>query len=177
MTMIATSPEPVAVRATVNGEVRTALADPRDTLLVLLRDRLGLTGTKEGCSNGNCGSCTVLLDGDPVCACLVLAREVAGRQVRTVEGIADGNTLHPVQAALVAHGGTQCGFCTPGIVVSAVALLEREPRPTEDAIRHAIAGNICRCTGYDKIVEAIAAAAELMAGAPQRAGSAAGGAA
>jgi carbon-monoxide dehydrogenase small subunit len=143
----------------VNGEPREALADHRDTLLVLLRDRLGLTGTKEGCSNGNCGSCTVLMDGAPVCACLVLAGEADGVRITTIEGIANGNTLHPVQAALIAHGGTQCGFCTPGIVISAVALLERTPRPNEAEIRHAIAGNICRCTGYDKIVEAIAAAA------------------
>ncbi len=147
------------VACEVNGEAREALVDGRDTLLELLRDRLGLTGTKEGCSNGNCGSCTVLLDGEPVCSCIVLAREVEGRSVRTVEGIAAGNVLHPVQAALVRHGGTQCGFCTPGVVMSAVALLERNARPSEAEIRHAIAGNICRCTGYDKIVEAIAAVA------------------
>ncbi len=143
----------------VNGEPREALADSRDTLLELLRDRLGLTGTKEGCGNGNCGSCTVLMDGAPVCACLVLAGEVEGARITTIEGVAKGNTLHPVQAALIAHGGTQCGFCTPGIVLSAVALLRRVPQPDEHAIRHAIAGNLCRCTGYDKIVEAIAAAA------------------
>ena len=141
----------------VNGETREALADTRDTLLHLLRDRLGLTGTKEGCSNGNCGSCTVLVDGEPVCACLVLAAEAEGLSVVTIEGIARGNTLHPVQAALIEHGGTQCGFCTPGIVISGVALLRRNPRPSETEIRHAIGGNICRCTGYDKIVEAIAA--------------------
>jgi carbon-monoxide dehydrogenase small subunit len=150
----------------VNGEPREALADPRDTLLVLLRDRLGLTGTKEGCSNGNCGSCTVLLDDAPVCACLVLAGEAEGAQITTIEGVADGNTLHPVQKALIEHGGTQCGFCTPGIVISAVAMLAENPRPSDGQIRHAIAGNICRCTGYDKIVAAIAAAAsEMQAGA------------
>ncbi len=148
----------------VNGEPREVLADGRDTLLELLRDRLGLTGTKEGCSNGNCGSCTVLLDGEPVCACLVLAAEVNGARVTTIEGIATGNDLHPVQAELIRHGGTQCGFCTPGIVLSAVALLARNPRPTDGDIRHAIAGNLCRCTGYDKIVEAVAAAAQ--GGAP-----------
>ena len=144
----------------VNGEPREALADGRDTLLELLRDRLGLTGTKEGCSNGNCGTCTVLLDGEPVCACLVLAAEVQGARVTTIEGIATGNDLHPVQAELIRHGGTQCGFCTPGIVLSAVALLKRNPRPTDGDIRHAIAGNLCRCTGYDKIVEAVAAVAQ-----------------
>jgi carbon-monoxide dehydrogenase small subunit len=152
------------IQCEVNGEAREALADPRDTLLVLLRDRLGLTGTKEGCSNGNCGSCTVLMDGAPVCACLVLAGEAAGATITTIEGVADGNRMHPVQAALVQHGGTQCGFCTPGIVLSAVALLDREPRPGDNQIRHAIAGNICRCTGYDKIVRAIAAAADEMQG-------------
>ena len=143
----------------VNGETREALADTRDTLLELLRDRLGLTGTKEGCGNGNCGSCTVLVDGQPACACLMLAAEAQGAAVTTIEGIARGNVLDPVQAALIEHGGTQCGFCTPGIVLSAVALLRRNPAPSEADIRHAIAGNICRCTGYDKIVEAIAAAA------------------
>jgi carbon-monoxide dehydrogenase small subunit len=148
----------------VNGEPREALADSRDTLLVLLRDRLGLTGTKEGCSNGNCGACTVLLDGAPVCACIVLAGEAEGTSITTIEGVADGNAMHPIQAALVEHGGTQCGFCTPGIVLSAVALLKAEPQPQADQIRHAIAGNICRCTGYDKIVRAVAAAAETMRG-------------
>ncbi len=156
------------VQCEVNGEPREALVDPRDTLLQLLRDRLGLTGTKEGCSNGNCGSCTVLMAGAPVCACLVLAGEAEGAHITTIEGVADGNDLHPVQAALIQHGGTQCGFCTPGIVLSAVALLAETPQPTSGQIRHAIAGNICRCTGYDKIVTAIAAAAaEMQAGARQ----------
>ena len=141
----------------INGEPREVLADSRDTVLDLVRDRLGLTGTKEGCSNGNCGSCTVLLDGEPICACLMLACEADGATLTTIEGVAAGNTLHAVQAALIAHGGTQCGFCTPGIVLSAVALLQRNPRPGNAEIRHAIAGNLCRCTGYDKIVEAIAA--------------------
>lgn len=147
----------LVVACEVNGEPREALVDTRDTLLELIRDRLGLTGTKEGCGNGNCGSCTVLIDGEPVCACLVMAAEAGDRRITTIEGIASGNTLHPVQTALIAHGGTQCGFCTPGIVLSAVALLERDPTPDDAAIRHAIAGNLCRCTGYDKIVEAIAA--------------------
>jgi aerobic carbon-monoxide dehydrogenase small subunit len=120
-----------------------------------LRDRVGLTGTKEGCGNGNCGTCTVLFDGEPVNACLVMAMEASGARITTVEGIANGNVLDAVQQALVAHGGSQCGFCTPGIVISAVALLKRNPTPTDVEIRHAIAGNLCRCTGYDKIVEAI----------------------
>jgi len=135
------------------------LADTRDTLLDLLRDRLGLTGTKEGCGNGNCGTCTVLLDGAPVNACLVLALEAPGREITTIEGLSDGATLHPLQQALVQHGGTQCGFCTPGIVLSAKALLDANPKPTEEEIRRAIAGNLCRCTGYGKIVEAIASVA------------------
>ena len=148
------------ITCAVNGEPREALADGRDTLLELLRDRLGLTGTKEGCGNGNCGSCTVLMEGQPVCACLVLAGEADGANITTIEGVAKGNALHPVQAALIAHGGTQCGFCTPGIVLSAVALLQRTAHPTDIEIRQAIAGNLCRCTGYDKIVEAVAAAAQ-----------------
>ena len=139
--------------------LRDVLADPRDTLLELLRDRLQLTGTKEGCGNGNCGSCTVLADGEAVCACLVLAGETDGVEITTVEGLAAGVVRHPVQQALIDHGGTQCGFCTPGIVMSAVALLESNPKPSDAEIRHAIAGNICRCTGYEKIVRAIAAAA------------------
>lgn len=143
----------------VNGEPREALADTRDTLLELIRDRLGLTGTKEGCSNGNCGSCTVLMNGAPVCACLVLAGEAHGAEITTIEGVAAGPELHPVQRALIAHGGTQCGFCTPGVVLSSVALFAENPNPDAAQIRHAIAGNLCRCTGYDKIVEAIAAVA------------------
>ena len=148
---------------TVNGEEQSVLADTRDTLLDLLRDRLGLTGTKEGCGNGNCGTCTVLMDGAPVNACLVLALEAPGRAIVTIEGLAAGE-LHPLQQALVQHGGTQCGFCTPGIVLSAKALLDANPRPTDADIRHAIAGNLCRCTGYGKIVDAIATAATRMRG-------------
>jgi carbon-monoxide dehydrogenase small subunit len=147
------------ITCSVNGEAHAVLADPRDTLLELLRDRLGLTGTKEGCGNGNCGTCTLLLDGAAVNACLVLAQEVSGRDIVTIEGMAKDGALHPIQEALVAHGGTQCGFCTPGIVLAAKALLDTNPDPSEAEIRHAIAGNLCRCTGYGKIVEAIAAAA------------------
>jgi aerobic carbon-monoxide dehydrogenase small subunit len=144
---------------TVNGEERAVLGDTRDTLLELLRDRFGLTGTKEGCGNGNCGTCTVLVDGAAVCACLMLAQEAPGRDIVTIEGLSTSGALHPIQQALVECNGTQCGFCTPGIVLSAKALLDANPAPTEGEIRHAIAGNLCRCTGYGKIVEAIAAAA------------------
>ena len=144
---------------TVNGEERAVLADTRDTLLELLRDRIGLTGTKEGCGNGNCGTCTVLMDGAPINACLVLAVEVPGRDITTIEGLSHDGALHPLQQALVEHGGTQCGFCTPGIVLAAKALLDDNPSPSEAQIRHAIAGNLCRCTGYGKIVDAIAAVA------------------
>lgn len=155
----------IVVSTEINGEPREALVDSRDTLLAMLRDGLGLTGTKEGCGNGNCGTCTVLVDGEPVCSCLMLAAEAGGSRITTIEGAARGNDLHPVQAALIAHGGTQCGYCTPGIVLSAIALLDRNPTPTEHEIRHAIAGNLCRCTGYDKIVGAIEAAAKEVAGA------------
>jgi len=148
----------------VNGEERTALADTRDTLLELLRDRLGLTGAKEGCGNGNCGTCTVLVDGAAVCSCLMLAQEAPGRDILTIEGVAHGGVLHPIQQALVATGGTQCGFCTPGIVLSAKALLDHNTEPSETEIRQAIAGNLCRCTGYGKIVEAIASAAATLGG-------------
>ena len=147
------------VTCTVNAEAHTVLADTRDTLLDLLRERIGLTGTKEGCGNGNCGTCTVIVDGAAVNACLVLAREAPGRDIVTIEGLSLGGKLHPIQQALVEHGGTQCGFCTPGIVLSAKALLDSNPNPTTLDVRHAIAGNICRCTGYDKIVDAVMAAA------------------
>jgi aerobic carbon-monoxide dehydrogenase small subunit len=142
----------------VNGETVEVVSDTRDMLLDVLRDRIGLTGTKEGCGNGNCGACTVLLDGEPVNACLVLAAEVTDQAVVTIEGLAGPGALHAVQKAIVEWGGTQCGFCTPGIVMSAAALVKREPRASEDDIRRALAGNLCRCTGYDKIVKAVAAA-------------------
>jgi aerobic carbon-monoxide dehydrogenase small subunit len=150
------------VRCEINGEEHDILSDGRDTLLELLRERVGLVGTKEGCGNGNCGSCTVLLDGVPVNACLVLAMEAEGTRITTIEGIAMGGALDAVQKAMVEHGGTQCGFCTPGIVLSAKALLERSKNPSAHEIRAAIAGNLCRCTGYDKIVEAVQAAAMTM---------------
>jgi aerobic carbon-monoxide dehydrogenase small subunit len=154
--------EQIPIVCDVNSERRTVLAYPTDTLLELLRDRLGLVGTKEGCGNGNCGSCTVLVDGAPVNACLVLAQEAPGHQITTIEGLSPRGQLSPLQVGLSQLGGTQCGFCTPGIVVAATALLEANPTPTEQDIRHAIAGNLCRCTGYDKIVRAIARTAEQL---------------
>jgi carbon-monoxide dehydrogenase small subunit len=150
------------VRCEINGEELEVLVDGRDTLLELLRERIGLTGTKEGCGNGNCGSCTVLLEGAPVNACLVLAMEADGVRITTIEGVSASGVLDAVQRALIEHGGTQCGFCTPGIVLSAKALLARSSRPDTDEIRAAIAGNLCRCTGYDKIVAAVQAAAQAM---------------
>lgn len=150
----------IAITAQVNGEEVTGLADPRDTLLDWLRDRLDLTGSKEGCGNGNCGSCTVMIDGTPVNACLMLAVEAPGADITTIEGLSNGGQWRDLQENLAAMGGTQCGFCTPGIVISAAALLRDDPAPDEAAIRYAIAGNLCRCTGYDKIVRAIEKTAE-----------------
>ncbi|MDE0344963.1 MAG: (2Fe-2S)-binding protein, partial [Boseongicola sp.] len=127
-----------------------------------LRDRLELTGAKEGCGTGDCGACTVLLDGRPVCSCLVLAAEAKGREVGTVEGIADGEDLHPLQSKFIEHAALQCGICTPGILVAAKALLERNPDPSETEVRYWLAGNLCRCTGYDKIIRAVLDAASEM---------------
>jgi carbon-monoxide dehydrogenase small subunit len=146
----------------VNNQPVEIEVEPQVTLLDLLRDILNLTGTKEGCSTGDCGACTVLVDGEPVCSCLKLAVEVEGQAITTVEGLAGEGELHPLQKALVAHGGIQCGFCTPGVLLSAVALLNRNPCPSEMDIREALAGNLCRCTGYDKIVSAIQAVAKEM---------------
>ena len=143
---------------TVNGRPHALEIEPNRTLLEFLRDDLGLTGTKEACDTGGCGACTVLLDGRPVYSCLLLALDCQGRQVLTIEGLADGDQLHPLQQAFVDHGAIQCGFCTPGMVLTAHALLEEHLAPTEAEIREAIAGNVCRCTGYAKIVEAIQAA-------------------
>ena len=134
--------------------------EPHLTLLEVLRDHLALIGTKEGCGTGDCGACTVLINGEPVCSCLMLAVEAEGQEVTTVEGLAADNALHPVQRAFIDNGGLQCGFCTPGFLLSSVALLARNPQPTEYEIRQALAGNLCRCTGYDKIVRAVQAAAE-----------------
>jgi carbon-monoxide dehydrogenase small subunit len=145
---------------TVNGERREATIWPGESLLVTLRDRLGLPGSKNACEQGECGSCAVMLDGELVCSCLVLAAQAAGRSVVSVEGLAGDGELHPVQRAFVEAGAVQCGFCTPGLVVAAADLLERDPSPTEDSIREGLAGNLCRCTGYAKIVDAVKQAAE-----------------
>jgi carbon-monoxide dehydrogenase small subunit len=148
------------VETTVNGQNAEFLCEPRQTLLEVLRDVLDMTGTKEGCSNGNCGACTVLLNGRPVDSCLVLAVEVAGADIETIEGIAPAEGLDPIQNAFLEEAALQCGICTPGFIVSAKALLTENPTPTEDEIRFYLAGNLCRCTGYDKIVRAVQAAAE-----------------
>ena len=146
----------------VNGRPVEIAVEPQQTLLDVLRDTLGLMGTKEACGTGDCGACTVLVGGEPVCSCLLLAVEAEGQEVTTVEGLATDGELHPVQRAFIEHGALQCGFCTPGMLLSTVALLARNARPTEDEIREALAGNLCRCTGYDKIVRAVRAAAEEM---------------
>jgi aerobic-type carbon monoxide dehydrogenase small subunit (CoxS/CutS family) len=143
----------------LNGEEVSVLVRPDALLLDVLRDELGLMGTKEACGQGECGACTVLLDGEPVASCLVPALKAQGREVLTVEGLATGGELHPLQKAFIEHGAVQCGYCTPGMLMSAKALLGRNPHPTEEEIKEAISGNLCRCTGYVKIVEAIKAAA------------------
>jgi carbon-monoxide dehydrogenase small subunit len=152
----------IIVNLTVNGQSYQVETRPNQTLLYLLRDELGLTGTKDGCSEGECGACTILLDGEPVNACLVLAGQANGRQVLTIEGLAHNGALHPVQRSFVERAAVQCGFCTPGLIMSSVALLEHIPRPTVGQIRTALGGNLCRCTGYTKIVEAVQRAAEEM---------------
>lgn len=152
----------IAVSTTINGDAVDFLAAPGDSLLDALRSELGLTGSKEGCGSGDCGACTVVLDGQMVCSCLVLAVEAQGKQIGTVEGVAEGSDLHPVQRKFLELGALQCGFCTPGFIVAAKALLDRNPDPTEEEVRYWLAGNLCRCTGYDKIVRAVlAAGAEL----------------
>ncbi len=145
----------------INGQLYEVTVEPNRTLLDVLRYDLGLTGTKEGCSTGNCGSCTVLLDGKAVNSCLVLAAEVEGKEITTIEGLAEHGKLHPLQQAFIDEGAVQCGFCTPGMILSAKAFLDSNPNPTEAQVRMAIAGNICRCTGYDKIVKAILRAAKV----------------
>jgi aerobic-type carbon monoxide dehydrogenase small subunit (CoxS/CutS family) len=147
-----------ALTMTLNGEEVTIYIQPDALLVDVLRDELGLMGTKEACGQGECGACTVLLDGQPVTSCLVPAAKAQGREVMTVEGLASGGELHPLQKAFIEHGAVQCGYCTPGMLMSAKALLDRNPHPTEEEIKVAISGNLCRCTGYVKIVEAIKAA-------------------
>ncbi len=146
----------------VNGVSRETAVDSNATLLDVLRQELFLTGAKEGCGEGACGSCTVLLDGRPVRSCLTLALEARDREVTTIEGLAQGGKLTPVQEAFVERGAVQCGFCTPGMILTATAFLAQNPDPTEEEVRYALSGNICRCTGYAKIVEAVLAAAEVM---------------
>jgi len=152
----------VNVNVTVNGKHFTCAIDPETRLLDLLRDTLHLTGTKEGCGEGECGACTVLLDGRPVNSCLVLAAQAEGASVETIEGLASATGMHPVQQAFVDAGGVQCGFCTPGFVMSTVALLRRTLQPTEEEILTALEGNLCRCTGYANILKAVRLAAERM---------------
>jgi carbon-monoxide dehydrogenase small subunit len=152
-------PKKVHVQATLNGQETEFLCEPRQSLLEVLRDELRLTGSKEGCNNGNCGACNVLLDGRLVNSCLVLGVEVQGRSVTTIEGLAGPEGLHPLQQKFLEHAALQCGICTPGFLIAAKALLDRHPKPTEQQVRHYLAGNLCRCTGYDKIVRAVLDAA------------------
>jgi carbon-monoxide dehydrogenase small subunit len=143
------------VSTTINGEPTEFLCAANETMLDVLRNTLGLTGSKEGCGSGDCGACSITLDGRPICSCLMLAVEAEGGQIRTIEGMADGATLHPLQQKFLEMAALQCGFCTPGFLVAAKALLERNPDPTETEVRYWLAGNLCRCTGYDKIVRAV----------------------
>jgi aerobic carbon-monoxide dehydrogenase small subunit len=150
------------VSATVNGEPVEFLCEPQETLLDVLRDRLNLTGSKEGCGSGDCGACSVIVDGRLLCSCLMLGAEAEGRAIETIESLAQGDTLHPLQQRFLEHAALQCGFCTPGFLVAAKALLDRNPNPTESEARYWLAGNLCRCTGYDKIIRAVMdAAADL----------------
>lgn len=150
----------VLVSTTVNGDAVEFACSPEESLLAVLRNRLGLTGVKEGCSTGDCGACSVTLDGRLVCSCLVLGAEAQGREITTIEGMAENGKLHPLQENFIEYAALQCGICTPGFLVAAKVLLERNPNPTESEIRYALAGNLCRCTGYDKIVRAVQASAK-----------------
>jgi aerobic carbon-monoxide dehydrogenase small subunit len=152
----------VHVTTTINGDPVEFVCDPGEPLLDVLRNRLGLTGAKEGCGTGDCGACSVTVDGRLVCSCLVLGAEAEGHKVNTIEGIADGDKLHPLQRKFIEHAALQCGICTPGFLVASKALLEKNPNPTETEIRYWLAGNLCRCTGYDKIVRAVTSAAAEM---------------
>jgi aerobic-type carbon monoxide dehydrogenase small subunit (CoxS/CutS family) len=153
----------VEVLLKVNGINYRLNIEPQRTLVEVLRETLGLTGTKKSCSEGECGACTVLMDGKPVTSCLVLALDVQGKEIQTIEGLSDGEKLHPIQEAFLKHGAIQCGFCTPGMVMSAKAFLEENPRPTAAEVRKGISGNLCRCTGYQQIVDAILEASKVMA--------------
>jgi carbon-monoxide dehydrogenase small subunit len=155
-------PRKVHVQTTINGEAAEYLCEPRQSLLEVLRDVLHLTGAKEGCNNGNCGACSVILDGCLVNSCLVLGAELEGKSLETIEGLADPDQLHPIQDAFLENAALQCGICTPGFIMAAKALLDDNPNPTEHEIRYWLAGNLCRCTGYDKIVRAVQDAAQTM---------------
>ena len=152
----------VQVQAQINGDEVEFLCEPRQSLLEVLRDTLWLTGTKEGCNNGNCGACNVIMDGVLVNSCLVLGVEVQGKTITTIEGVGQNGQLHPIQQQYLAHAALQCGICTPGLIIATKALLEHNPSPTEHEARLWLAGNLCRCTGYDKVVRAVLDAAELM---------------
>jgi carbon-monoxide dehydrogenase small subunit len=152
------------VNTTINGDAVEFVCTADETLLDVLRNRVGLTGAKEGCGTGDCGACSVILDGRLVCSCLVLGAEMDGKKVETIEGMAEGNKLHPLQQNFIDHAALQCGICTPGFLMAADALLKKNPNPTEEEIRFGLAGNLCRCTGYDKIVRAVQAAAKEMRG-------------
>ena len=152
------------VSTTVNGDTYEFLCEPQQTLLDVLRDELMLSGTKEGCGTGDCGACSVTVDGTLVCACLMLAVEAEGKTIETIEGMAKGDDLHPLQRKFLQLNGLQCGICTPGVLIAARALLARNPDPTETEVRYWLAGNLCRCTGYDKIIRSVLAAAEEMRG-------------
>ena len=160
-----TRPAKRIIFLTVNGYDYEIAVRPNMTLLEVLREELGLTGTKEGCDDGSCGTCTVLLDGSPVRSCMLLAVDATGRQITTIEGLAQCEELHPVQKAFVEGGAIQCGYCSPGMILTAKALLDKNPNPTGEEIKLAISGNLCRCTGYNKIVSAVKAAAHVMSGA------------
>jgi aerobic carbon-monoxide dehydrogenase small subunit len=151
------------ITVTVNGELEEVSVPGNMTLMIMLREKLALTGTKNGCSAGECGACTVLMDGEPVNSCMVLAVECEGSSILTVEGLADDKQLNPIQEAIISEGGVQCGFCTPGILISARALLDRNPDPSDDEIKEAIVGNLCRCTGYGPIIESVRKAAKGLA--------------
>ena len=155
------------VSTTINGEPMEFLCEPGQSMLDVLRDTLGLTGSKEGCGSGDCGACSVTLDGRLVCSCLMLAAEAEGMEVRTIEGMAEGGQLHPLQQKFLELAALQCGICTPGVLVAAKSLLERNPDPTETEVRFGLAGNLCRCTGYDKIVRAVLETAADLRGAAQ----------
>ena len=152
----------IEITLNVNGITYTLDVRPQRTLVEVLRETLGLTGTKKSCNEGECGACTVLMDGKPVASCLVLALDAQGKEIVTIEGLAEGEKLHPIQEAFLKHGGIQCGFCTPGMVMSAKALLDEHPMPTSTEVRKAISGNLCRCTGYQQIVDSIMAASTMM---------------